>query len=140
MKKYKFTIHGNVYETQIRKIEDEYAFLEVNGTEYKVKIESEVQQTKTPKLVRSRVDVNPQEANIQQHKSELSALKAPLPGLIVKISVKEGDKVKVGDTILSMEAMKMENNIQSEKDGIVKSIKVKEGQNVMQDDVLAEIE
>lgn len=140
MKRYKFTIHGNVYETRVKKIEGDYALMEVNGTEYKVKIETEIQQPKTPKLVRSKVHVSPDEGANESKAVHLTALKAPLPGTIMKINVKEGDRVKVGDTVLTMEAMKMENNIQAERDGVVKVLKVKEGQAVMQDDVLAEIE
>ncbi len=140
MKKYKFTIHGNTYETRIKKIEGEFVKVEVNGTEYEVKIEKEVQQPKTPRLVRSKVQNTPGEGDREKKAVQHAALKAPLPGTIVKINVKEGDTVKVGDTIVVMEAMKMENNIQAERDGVVKTIKVSEGQAVMQDDVLAEIE
>jgi biotin carboxyl carrier protein len=64
---------------------------------------------------------------------------APLPGSIFKMLVKEGDEVKKGDVILIMEAMKMENNVMSEKEGIVKSIRVKVGDNVLQSDVLVEL-
>ena len=67
-------------------------------------------------------------------------MKAPLPGLILEIQVKEGDEVKVGQDILVMEAMKMENEIQSNQSGIVKSIKVDEGDNVYEGDVLIELE
>jgi biotin carboxyl carrier protein len=140
MKKFKFTIHGTSYDSHLKKINDDVATIDINGTEYQVKIETEIHKPKTPKLVRSRVDHDPKEANIQKTEHKISALKAPLPGLILKIMVKEGDKVKVGDTILIMEAMKMENNIQAEKDGTVKAIKVSEGQNVMQDDTLVEID
>jgi glutaconyl-CoA/methylmalonyl-CoA decarboxylase subunit gamma len=140
MKKFKFTIHGTTYNSHLKKIEEDVAVIDINGTEYQVKIETEIQKPKTPKLVRSRVDIDPKEANIKKSEQKISTLKAPLPGLIMKIMVKEGDTVKVGDTVLIMEAMKMENNIQAEKDGIVKAIKVSEGQNVMQDDVLVEID
>jgi biotin carboxyl carrier protein len=63
-------------------------------------------------------------------------LKSPLPGSIVRILVKEGQAVKRGDTLLTMESMKMENEIKADKDGVVTAIKVTPGQNIMQDDVL----
>jgi biotin carboxyl carrier protein len=63
-----------------------------------------------------------------------------LPGTIFRINVKVGDKVKLGDVLLILEAMKMENNIMSEKAGTVKSILVKEGAAVMQDAPLIEFE
>ena len=67
------------------------------------------------------------------------ALKSPLPGSITKILVTPGQAVKKGETLLMMEAMKMENEIKAEKDGVVAEIKVSVGQNVMNDDVLLTI-
>jgi biotin carboxyl carrier protein len=67
------------------------------------------------------------------------AIKAPLPGTIITVLVKPGDKVTLGQKLLTMEAMKMENNVLSEKDGIVKTVNVKPGQAVAQNDVLVEI-
>ncbi|MBQ9440409.1 MAG: biotin/lipoyl-binding protein [Paludibacteraceae bacterium] len=66
-------------------------------------------------------------------------VKSPLPGSIVKVVVKSGDSVKKGDVLLTMESMKMENNILAEQDGTVGNIFVQPGQNVMQDDNLLEI-
>lgn len=63
-------------------------------------------------------------------------VKSPLPGSIIKILVTEGQAVKRGETLLTMESMKMENEIKAEKDGVVTAIKVTPGQNVMQDDDL----
>ena len=68
-----------------------------------------------------------------------TTVKAPLPGTIFKINVAVGDQVKSGDKLLVMEAMKMENQILAEKDGQISVIKVKEGDAVLQDDVLLEI-
>ena len=66
-------------------------------------------------------------------------LKSPLPGSITKILVTPGQAVKKGETLLMMEAMKMENEIKAEKDGVVAEIKVTVGQNVMNDEVLLTI-
>ena len=68
------------------------------------------------------------------------AIKAPLPGTIIQVLVKAGDKVAIGDKLLTMEAMKMENNVIAEKDGIVRVVNVKPGDTVMQNDILVEIE
>ncbi|MCK5372232.1 MAG: biotin/lipoyl-binding protein, partial [Cyclobacteriaceae bacterium] len=72
--------------------------------------------------------------------SGLNKVEAPLPGTIFKIIAKEGDDVKKGQTILILEAMKMENNILAEKDGVVNKILVSEGDSVLQGDILVEIE
>lgn len=63
-------------------------------------------------------------------------VKSPLPGSVVKVLVSEGQAVKKGDTLLTLESMKMENAIMAEADGTVKQIAVTPGQNVMQDDLL----
>ena len=60
-------------------------------------------------------------------------------GIILEISVKEGDQVTRGQKLAVMEAMKMENEIKAEKDGEVVSVKVTQGQSVLQDEVLIEI-
>lgn len=142
MKKFKFTIRGNEYEVEIKDIEGDIATIEVNGSCYEVEIHQEmVKTTKTPTLVRSRVAVDRKDSKIKKTVSSRAyLLTAPLPGSIFKILKHEGDEVKKGDTIMIMEAMKMENNIQSEKEGKIVSLKVKEGDAVLQNDVLAEIE
>jgi biotin carboxyl carrier protein len=63
-------------------------------------------------------------------------VKSPLPGSVIKVVVSEGQAVKKGDTLLTLESMKMENAIMAEVDGTVKQIAVTPGQNVMQDDLL----
>lgn len=142
MKKFKFTIRGNEYEVEIKGIEGDTANIEVNGTTYEVGIQQEkVKASKTPTLVRPNVPVDRKDSKIKKTVSSRAySLKAPLPGSIFKILKHEGDDVKKGDTIMIMEAMKMENNIQSEKEGKIISMKVKEGDSVLQNDVLAEIE
>jgi biotin carboxyl carrier protein len=142
MKKFKFTIRGNEYDVDIKDFDGDLAKIEVNGTEYDVEVHQEqVKSTKTPTLVRPRVAVDRKDSKIKKSVSNRSyELKAPLPGSIFKILMNEGDEVKKGDTIMIMEAMKMENNIQSEKDGKIVTMKVKEGDSVLQNDVLVEIE
>ena len=65
-------------------------------------------------------------------------IKAPMPGLILNINVKEGQKVKEGDTLLVLEAMKMENAISAENDGTIKSVNVKTGNTVEKGELLIE--
>ncbi|MDA3816032.1 MAG: biotin/lipoyl-binding protein [Prolixibacteraceae bacterium] len=140
MKKYKFTIQGNEYDVRIKDFEDKVAQIEVNGTEYEVEIHHEVKQSKTPRLVRKPVAQKPGEGEIAKSQGGGTIkVEAPLPGSIFKMLVKEGDTIKKGDTLLVMEAMKMENNVLAEKDGVVSSIKVKEGDAVLQGDLLIEM-
>jgi len=139
MKKYDFIIKGNKYHVHIKSFEDNIAELEVNGTPYSVKVLQEVKTTKTPRLIRKPVVPKPGEGMIKKTNGA-QIVKAPLPGNIFKILVAVGDQVKKGDNLLIMEAMKMENNVLAEKDGVVKSIKVTKGAAVLQGDVLIEME
>jgi glutaconyl-CoA/methylmalonyl-CoA decarboxylase subunit gamma len=143
MKSFKFNIRGNDYEVEITKLDGTLAEVEVNGTTYQVEIEKKKSETKTPILVRSAV-VKPEGSHeISRNetvRTPVHQVKSPLPGIIIQLFVKEGDKLKRGDKILVYEAMKMENNLVSEKDGTVKSLKVKLGDNVLQGDVLLEME
>lgn len=68
--------------------------------------------------------------------TKVNDVKAPMPGLILEIQIKEGDEVKKGDPIMILEAMKMENVLKSPGDGKVKSIKVKKGDSVEKNEVL----
>jgi biotin carboxyl carrier protein len=74
------------------------------------------------------------------HHEEKLAITAPMPGLIVKVEAKVGDKVKTGDGLIIMEAMKMQNELRAPKDGTVKEIRVKEGITVNGGDTLLALE
>ncbi len=139
MKKFDFTIRGNKYNVEIKSFEYNIADIEVNGTPYKVEVHKEIKQTKTPHLIRPVVQKEGS-GKIKKKLSSTYPIKAPLPGNILKILKSAGDEVKKGETLMIMEAMKMENNILSEKDGAIKSVKVNVGDSVLQGDILVEIE
>jgi glutaconyl-CoA/methylmalonyl-CoA decarboxylase subunit gamma len=138
MKQYKFVINGHQYEVEIKDFNNNIADLEVNGTPFKVEVENQVTFTKTPNIGRpqSKAPAPPVAPSIS---AATSPVISPLPGTILQITVKVGDKVQKGDKLLIMEAMKMENNIQADRDGEIKSIKVAIGDNVLQGAVLVEI-
>jgi biotin carboxyl carrier protein len=68
------------------------------------------------------------------------ALRSPLPGTVIEILAKSGQQVKEGDTLIVLEAMKMNNNLTAEKDGVVKSILVAEGEAVKENTPLVTFE
>ncbi|HUS87021.1 MAG TPA: biotin/lipoyl-containing protein [Bacteroidales bacterium] len=138
MKNYKFTISGNTYEVDILEVEGNLVRLEVNGTSYLVEIHKQMKQAKTPTLVRPILK-EPQKSIEKKEGGPRTSIKAPLPGVIVSIAVKEGDRVTKGQLMLVMEAMKMENEIKAPNDGEVISIKVARGQSVLQEENLIEI-
>jgi glutaconyl-CoA/methylmalonyl-CoA decarboxylase subunit gamma len=141
MKKFQFTISGNKYDVELKSFEENIAEIEVNGTAYSVELQQEVKVPKTPKLVRPEVVITRAESKIKKNISiAVQTVKAPLPGTVMHIFVKDGDAIKKGDKLLMYEAMKMENTILAEKEGIVKSVKTAVGQNILQGEVLLEIE
>jgi biotin carboxyl carrier protein len=145
MKKFKFTINGSEYDVEIVNVEDNVAEVEVNGTSYQVQVDKQIQTTKTPKLVRSVVAPSTDIAKSEQRTAKPSEakgagnIKSPLPGVILNVHVREGDKVKVGDKLITLEAMKMENSVNADKEGTVSRINVRQGDSVMEGDVLVEI-
>ena len=143
MKKFNFIINGNAYEVEVLGFEENIAKIEVNGTNYDVEVLKDLKMTKTPTLVRAESPKpTSRESKIPRTVTQTTnvAIKAPLPGTIITVLVKAGDKVALGQKLLTMEAMKMENNVLSEKDGVVKVVHVKPGQAVAQSEVLVEIE
>jgi len=140
MKKFKFKIRGNTFDTIVKKVENNTIEMEVNGTAYTVEIDTQQAVSKTPRLIRTNVKNKPGEGVIEKKSAIGSIVTAPLPGTIFKINVKEGDEIQAGDVLLIMEAMKMENNIMAEKSGTIKSINIKEGDTVLQDAKLIELQ
>ncbi|MBQ2208733.1 MAG: biotin/lipoyl-binding protein [Prevotella sp.] len=142
-KEYKYTINGNKYEVAIGDIVENEVTVTVNGEEYKVEMEPEPVEEKKPvvrKPAASESSESSESAGGSANVNTNNAVKAPLPGVITSIEVNVGDEVKAGDTLLVLEAMKMANNIEAEKDGKVTAICVKPGQSVMEDDALVVIE
>lgn len=139
MKKFKFTIRGHDYDVEVQSLEGSVARVEVNGTKYKVEIHADKKASKTPTLVRKEVP-KAKDAHMIKKGASAQSVKAPLPGVIMQVLVKEGDEVKRGTTLLIYEAMKMENKLVSEKEGVIKSVKVNAGESILQGDVLLEIE
>lgn len=145
MKSFKFKIHGNKYDINILNVEENIAEIEVNGTLYKVEVDKRITSSKTPKLVRTVAMPSTETTPSQLKTSAPTApkgtgyVKSPLPGVILDVYVKEGEQVKIGQKLILLEAMKMENNINADKEGIVKTVKVKKGDSVLEGEVLIEI-
>jgi glutaconyl-CoA/methylmalonyl-CoA decarboxylase subunit gamma len=143
MKKFKFIINGNNYEVEIKSVDNNLAELEVNGTLYKVEVDKDIQTVKTPKLVRPKAIPSTDTPKAEEHKvipapmptGGISIL-TPLPGVILDILVKVGDTVSIGQKLVVLEAMKMENNIESDVAGKIIEIQVNKGDSVMQGDTL----
>ena len=142
MKEYKYTINGTKYEVAIGDIDDCKVVVTVNGEDYQVEMERPAEpEKKKPVLGKpAAVEAGDQPAAEKASVNTNNAIKAPLPGVITDIKVQVGDEVQVGDTVVVLEAMKMANNLESEKAGTVKAVLVKEGDSVMEDTPLVVVE
>lgn len=156
-KEYSFEVVGNNtynYESKeltaiIKQSEDGFPILSFNNKEYPIEIVSRHQNeyelllngvsyyfsVETPfSLERKKVLIS------QLSESTTIRLKAPMPGKILEVMVKTGDIVKAGDTLLILEAMKMQNAILASTKGIIKKVLVKEGDATSKSDLLIELE
>lgn len=140
MKEFKYTINGNKYEVVVGNVSDETVELTVNGDPYTVELEKKIVEKKVVKVVAPKPAAT-QQAVVAAPQGEVKgdAVKAPLPGVIKDVCVKVGDTVKEGQTLVVLEAMKMANNLDAEKDGTVTAVLVSVGETVMEDTPLVVI-
>lgn len=135
MKSFKYTINGNVYKVHINSVVDDIADVEVNGTPYQVKLEKPAKKqmvtlkrpAQAPTTASGDLVVTRPAASTTQ-----GAVKTPLPGVILQVKCNVGDTVKRGQTLIILEAMKMENNINADRDGKIIEIKVHKGDSVLE--------
>ena len=146
MKEFTFKINGAEYKCAVEEIEAGKTNVTVNGKVYTVETEAAAPAPKpaakpAPAPAAPKPAAAPAAPKAEAPKPAAVPaagvqVKSPLPGSVIKVLVSEGQAVKKGDTLLTLESMKMENAIMAEADGTVKQIAVTAGQNVMQDDLL----
>ena len=163
MAKYQYKVKGVDYEVEIQDIEGNIANVTVNGIPFEVemkqpvkagkqkfRIENEVRSDKggassadsaktSPSSTTTAANTEPAASKKASASAGGKPVVAPLPGTINDIKVKVGDKVNAGDTVVILEAMKMQNNIEAETSGTIASINVNKGDAVMEGDTLVTI-
>ena len=141
MKEFAFKINGAEYKCAVEEL-DGKTNVTVNGKVYEVETEAPAKPAAKPVAAPApKPAAAPAAPKAEAPKAAAPVagglqVKSPLPGSVIKVLVSEGQAVKKGDTLLTLESMKMENAIMAEQDGTVKQIAVTPGQNVMQDDLL----
>ncbi|MCK4672006.1 MAG: acetyl-CoA carboxylase biotin carboxyl carrier protein subunit [Candidatus Aegiribacteria sp.] len=145
MREYKITIDGTTYTVDIGRIVDDKVDVVLDGKTYQVSVETPMRRvSKTPVIKRKHEVLNVAEVpdRTSAPGSVLSGgdVLAPLPGLILKLLVKAGDKVSEGQSVAVMEAMKMENEIESPLTGTVQEIIVSEGDTILENVIIMKIE
>ena len=153
MKDYSLKINGHNDNVQIDNVNETstVAHVVVNGVDYEVEIEG----SKTTSVSRPQVAPAPKSANSAMitpssatpspriaaaAPSSGYSVKCPLPGTVLSVKVAAGDTIAAGQTLIVLEAMKMENNIDADRGGVVKQVLVQQGATVMEGDVLIVIE
>lgn len=136
MKTYKFKINGKDYEVAINSMEGRNASVTVNGADYQVELENAPAAAPAAPAVQSAPAPAPAAAPAAPAAKPAAGagrkVVSPLPGVIIEVSVKEGQAVKAGQKVAVIEAMKMENEIAAESDGTVTAIHVAKGDSVLE--------
>ncbi len=140
MKTYKMKINGQNYDAKIIEYTGESAKVTVNGVEFFVELDIDSSTTSnSPKIIRSDKSAPEVSSIIKASGDSSGKIEAPIPGIIVSVSVKSGDKVKSGDLLVILEAMKMESEITAPISGVINNIYVKAGESVQEAQVLIEM-
>ena len=134
MKEYKYKINGNEYNVAVEELEGNKANVTVNGKSYQVELDRPAKPAVSKPVARPAAAPAAAPVAASAPKAAPAAggasIKAPLPGVILDIKVKVGDAVSKGQTVAILEAMKMENNINADREGTVVSINVDKGQSI----------
>lgn len=125
---YSFDWKGKRFKCELVSRDQNKAVIKVNGVEYKFSLESIFSYVRRG-MIASGDD-----------KQAANNIKAPMPGKIVDLFLNEGDLVNAGEPVLALEAMKMQNEITAECNGVIRKIRVVKGQSVMKDELLVEIQ
>lgn len=140
MKTYKFKINGKDYDVTIGEAEGKMLQVNVNGADYQVELENAPASAPAAPAAAAPAAATPAAATPAPAapaapKAPAGAgekVNSPLPGVIVEVSVKEGQAVKSGQKVAVLEAMKMENEISAPKDGTITAIHVNKGDSILE--------
>lgn len=140
MKQYIIKVGGNTFDVKVHSIDDNgMATVVVNDIEHTVQIEKVQQQVAAPATIKAPAASSNKKTVapiVQSVAPEINIagtpVVSPLPGVIISLNVAVGDKVVMGQSVATLEAMKMENAIEAETSGIVTAIHVQKGDSVLQ--------
>jgi biotin carboxyl carrier protein len=143
-KGYTAFLNGDKMSVEVAREEGNQLTLIVNNRPFVIMLESEDQirvnsETYSVTVMDEQIQKLIKASPEKFHKKEL-AVKAVMPGLVIDVTVKEGDSVKAGDALLVVEAMKMQNEVKTPREGVVKKILVQKGKTVNSGDTLILIE
>ena len=130
MKKYNFEIDGKKFEVEVNLLNSNDAQVKVNDKNFDIKISNNLPEPKKSEPKKSEPKKSEPKIPDQSVQGNPGDLLALMPGKILKVLVSEGQKIKMGEPVIIMESMKMEQTIVSSADGVINSINVKEGETI----------
>lgn len=140
MKQYKIRVNDNEFDIQVHSLDDNgVATVTVNGTDHTVYVERE-KKSVAPTSIKAPSGISRSKHSAAVESQSVSPevniagtpVASPLPGVIISVNVAVGDKVVMGQSVATLEAMKMENSIEADRSGIVTAIHVQKGDSVLQ--------
>lgn len=134
MRKFLIKVNGVQYEVECEEIFDGSDISQINNVMQEVSVPKTPVETKSEPKAAAPAPKPAQTGTVGSIK-----INSPMPGTIVDVLVKEGDAVQEGDTILILEAMKMENEIYAPKDGTIATVNVSKGSSVNVGDLLVSL-
>jgi len=149
MNKYQYKVQGVDYDVEIEEVEGNVAKVSVNGIPFEVEMKQPIKAAPKPHKPTAPAHQTQEPAPVAQNPTPKKTaapqaaggnpVKAPLPGTITEVKVNVGDEVKAGQVVVVLEAMKMQNDIECDYDGVVKSVSVGKGDTVMEGTVMLTI-
>tara|TARA_Y100000031_G_C8000768_1_gene283503 strand:- start:168 stop:557 length:390 start_codon:yes stop_codon:yes gene_type:complete len=118
-------VDGKEYDVKVQETDDGKILVHCNGDVYEVETAQDKEAAIFNRVKKEKIE-----------ESGKSVIVSPLPGTIYEINVKKGDKVKEGQSLIKIIAMKMENDITAKRSGTVKEIRIKKDESVSKDDIL----
>ena len=140
MKQYSFKINGKQYDVTVGPADGKHIQVNVNGADYSVEMESaDGPSTSEPVQAAPATAAPAVPETAAPASASGQAVPTPMPGVIIEVSVREGQAVKAGEKVAVLEAMKMENEIAAPKDGTVTAVHVDKGASVSEGDPIVTI-
>ncbi len=142
MQRYAIEINGNSYVVEVGESGEKTYQVTVDGAEFEVRLAKDADSRTNESLRQMQTEVVSTDVlkDLSASSKVMTEIRAPMPGVVLRIEVQPGDSVRIAQHLLVLEAMKMKNPISSPRDGVVAEVIVHSGQSVGYGDLLLRFE